>query len=122
MLDDVRNIAGLGLQENLDVGWLNHQAIANNIANANTPGFKGSHVVFKKKPTLNPVLELVRTQSTHLTEMLPKIPPQAQVESVGTVNLDAEMAEMAKNNLFFQTLLEAVQRRDHMARSAIEGR
>src|SRR5580692_5821859 len=114
-ISSLTNVGSQDLKRNLDVTWLNHQAIANNIANANTPNFQGTHIV-DTNPQLIQNLELTRTNPAHLSPSPDAALSGIKAEAVKDVSLDTEMGEMNKNNLFYQTLLEAVERKDHMAR------
>ncbi len=124
-MNSITDIAGDKLSEHLKASWLNHQAIANNLANANTPAYRGSHIAFKDRATLADTLadiELQRSQPAHLKPM-EWLPAQGfEVTPIDSVQVDQEMAEMNKNSLFYQTLVEVVARQDKMARSVIEGR
>lgn len=124
-VNSITDIAGGGLTEHLQAAWLNHQAVANNIANANTPGYAGIHVAYNPKKKLAdalPALDVQRSDPAHVPSVEWQPLQRFDVTPVPSVQLDAEMAEMNKNNVFFQTLLEVVQRQDRMSRTVIEGR
>lgn len=102
------------LGEALHAASLRHSVISNNIANINTPGFKKSEVAFENllaealSPSSNK-LKMIRTQEKHLP--MAKINPIApEVYEVNTttmrtdgnnVDIDAEMATMAKNTIYY---------------------
>ena len=119
-MNGITDIAGSNLQSNLDIAWVNQQKIANNIANANTPNFAPTHV---EPQTMQSMLDfdLNTTNANHLprVEMNPAGSKEVPVKDF---SLDAETAEMSKNNLFYQTLLETVVRQDHMAKIVMEGK
>lgn len=91
-----------------------HSVISNNIANVNTPGFKKSEVVFEEllaaelSPPKNK-LQLLRTQDSHLPMQGKKAGISPQINRIDTttmrtdgnnVDVDVEMAELAKNNIY----------------------
>ncbi|MFN0118781.1 MAG: flagellar basal body rod protein FlgB [Elusimicrobiota bacterium] len=120
MSDSIKNIAGLGIEQHLALTWANQRSIANNIANGNTANFQAKRMELISKDQ-DYQLILNQSDSKHLTlhveenSILKEVP-------VKDFSLDSEMGEMTKNNLFYQTLLETVVRRNQMARSVIEGR
>ena len=101
---------------------LRHEVLSHNIANVNTPNFRRSHVRFedllKKELGLddNLLMKVVRTHDRHLP-----IPfggkARAVIEQDATTNMrvdgnnvdiDIEMAEVAKNQLYYSALANAV--------------
>ena len=91
----------------LDAGALRHQAIAQNIANANVAGAHATRVQFE---------ELLGTVQTELAAGRPfkaeDVPaPVVTTESMDRpIALDEEMAAMSSNSLQYQALLRAVGR------------
>ncbi len=104
-------------QKALNASWLRNTAISNNIANVNTPGYKRQDVKFESvlKDYINDgSMELRKTHSKHF--------PIGTIESVqptvtrelGTsfrkdknnVDVDVEMAELAKNAIKFNALTQ----------------
>ena len=102
----------------LSAASLRHEVLSNNIANVNTPYFRRSHVRFedllRKELGLedDPLMKLVRTHDRHLP-----IPyhgkTHAFIEQESTTNMrldgnnvdiDIEMAEVAKNQLYYNAL------------------
>lgn len=93
---------------------LRHNVISNNIANVNTPGFKKSEVAFESilaaelSPS-NGKLKMIRTQEKHLPmARVNAIAPQInEINSTtmrtdgNNVDIDVEMADMAKNNIYY---------------------
>lgn len=120
----------------LDGSWLRNQLMANNLANANTPGFKRQDVDFQKvlQDFLGQgQLRMVRTNDKHL----PLVQDSAEEiafsvdKEYGTsvrrdennVNVDVEMAELAKNQLYYSTVVDSVNSDIRKLRTAIrEGR
>ena len=101
---------------------LRHEVLSNNIANVNTPNFKRSHVRFEDllKQELgldrDPLMKVVRTHDRHLPIAFHgKVRPVIE-QDAGTnmrldgnnVDIDIEMAEVAKNQLYYSALATAV--------------
>ena len=117
-------IAGRPVKQELDRLWLNQQAAAHNLANIQTPGFVGTRVVKNDTPAFDLMLskELSRTDSRHLSISTPALSDDFTEQAVSDLSPDSEMAEISKNVVSYQTLLEMVARQDRLARLAIEGR
>ena len=98
-------------QTNMDV-------VAHNIANVNTPNFKKSNVVFEdllaKELALDDTgrMKLVRTNDRHMPiPMNNRVKPEIELDDSTTmrydnnnVDIDVEMASLAKNSLYFNAL------------------
>lgn len=104
------------LSEALYASNLRHNVISNNIANVNTPGFKKSGVAFENilSDMLSPVeqkLSLVRTKDKHLplpgtansglSPQIYEINTTTMRTDGNNVDIDSEMAELAKNNIYY---------------------
>lgn len=93
------------LVEAMKVAELNHKYLANNVANADTPGFNPTHVDFQK--TLRSALEgrgqiaLRTSDSRHLkfTHARPETDRVAQISKndYNKVDIDREMAALSEN-------------------------
>lgn len=134
----MRTQADLALQRALDGSVLRHKAIAENLANVDTPGYKRLEVEFAS--ALKAALEdegkgisLTRTNARHLLDgqgELTDVRPAAWRvrETTGradgnNVDLDAEMTKLAENTLLYNSLTQVLGRRLAMLRFAInEGR
>ena len=91
----------------LDAGALRHQAIAQNIANANVAGAKATRVQFEE--LLGQVPGDVAAGRSFRAEDVPA--PRAQQDASGhAISLDEEMAAMSSNSLQYQALLKAMSR------------
>ncbi|WP_257148387.1 flagellar basal body rod protein FlgB [Bacillus sp. AFS073361] len=123
------------LQSALDASSLRQQAISNNLANAETPGFKAKQVLFEDilKQHISNQSKFVgsRTDSRHLMIGQPEqIPTARTVENTETVmqnngnNVDAdgEMTNMGKNALWYYTLTEQMNSEFQQLSIAIKGR
>lgn len=120
----------------LDGSWLRNQLISNNLANANTPGFKRQDVDFQKvlQDFLGQgELRMVRTNAKHMP--LGQDAAESLTFNVDTeygtsvrrdennVNVDVEMAELAKNQLYYTAVVDSVNSDIRKLRTAIrEGR
>ena len=100
------------LKLGLDVYSLRNRAIADNIANAETPGYQRKHVVFEEK--LQKALEHRDLRRTHTRHMsiprldMSKLTPElkldktvSDVNDISNVDIDSEMADLAKTQLQF---------------------
>ena len=101
---------------------LRHEVLSNNIANVNTPYFRRSHVRFEDllKQELglddNPLMKVVRTHDRHMPiafrgKARPVIEQDATTDmrlDGNNVDIDIEMAEVAKNQLYYSALATAL--------------
>jgi flagellar basal-body rod protein FlgB len=123
------------LQSALDASNLRQQVISNNLANAETPGYKGKQVVFEDilKQKLSNQTQIVgnRTDPRHFVISNPvEIPTAKTVENVGSVmqnngnnvDVDGEMTSMGKNALWYYTLTQQLTSEFQQLSIAIKGR
>ena len=102
------------------------------ISNANTPGFKRSDVDFRSTldEAINPQLPMKTTNSLHINNSIDSTKPliiQEQQTSLRTdgnnVDIDIELATLAENNLYFNSLAHFLSSHLSLLRQAIsEGR
>lgn len=107
----------------MDYAMLRHRVLSDNIANADTPFFKRSDVSFQHRLLQaiddSPRLELKTSSPRHIpTQPLrnplavkPRIFTEVDTWSrndKNNVNPEAEMAELAKNTLYYNTLAQRV--------------
>jgi flagellar basal-body rod protein FlgB len=111
---------------------LRHKVISNNIANVNTPGFKRTAVSFEDRLTEALQQEsstLARTNSRHLPgRKTGGFSPLLSVDSNTTmrtdgnnVDIDAEMANLAKNNIYYDAVAQQLSRYFTNLKSVISG-
>ncbi|MBN2059450.1 MAG: flagellar basal body rod protein FlgB [Deltaproteobacteria bacterium] len=118
------------LSRALDFRSSNHQVIAANLANADTPGYKNRELRFDRE--LKEALDKGRVQ-LKITDPnhFPKDPasggrsfPVHTLESGSNEeseqNLDIEMAKMMRNNLLFEASAKLLSKKFQALRSAIE--
>lgn len=119
----------------LDTAQLRQQVIANNIANANTPGFKKSSVRFEDQLAAalsNKGIAGTRTDARHIPIGKPRIDsvqPRLHVHgdtslnnNLNNVDIDAEMTELAKTQIWYDALATNMNGRFNKMRTAIGGR
>ncbi|CUH96080.1 hypothetical protein P22_2168 [Propionispora sp. 2/2-37] len=124
------------LEQALSASSLRHKVISNNIANVNTPGFKKSEVVFESllQRALDggdgDTLPLVKTHEKHLPLASPGEMVTPVVNTIGTtsmrtdennVDVDIEMAEMAKNNIYYNAVAQQIGKYYTGIKSVING-
>jgi len=125
-----------GLEKALDAAWLRNEAISNNIANVNTPGFKKSYVRFEDQ-LAGAAAEFKIGSVNKNSKFLPigndarSIPAPELVQEPFTsarkdgnnVDIDVEMAELAKNTIKYNALITQLSKQFNSIKSAInEGR
>jgi len=95
--------------------WQRGDALTNNVANANTPGYQRQEVNFES--TLQNAMSSGQPveETEFQTETLP-----AQPGPNGTsVSIDEESAKLAENGLDYQALTDVAQTRNTILRSAM---
>lgn len=114
------------LKNALDVSSLRQETISSNISNINTPDYKANRVVFKthlnnamQGVTLNP------TNANHLTssDTLGTVQKQTNTytkENGNNVDIDFEMAELAANNIYYDSLVSQLNAKLKMMRNVIQ--
>ncbi|MBS3970794.1 MAG: flagellar basal body rod protein FlgB [Clostridia bacterium] len=126
----------IALQKALDGSSARQSAIANNIANVNTPGYKRKEVSFENelKIALNKSgnLGLARTHHEHihqhpvLLEIKPRVlqnNSQSMRPDKNNVDLDQEMTKMAANSIYYNSLISQLNKRIGLLKHTIsEGR
>jgi flagellar basal-body rod protein FlgB len=127
MADFFSDTTSLALQKSLDGIAYRHRVIADNIANVETPGFKRSDVLFEEK------LKSAISSSDSLQvveDRLDEIQPEAEQDTTSparpdgnNVSIDKEMADMTKNTMQYEAIIQLMSLRGSMLRSVInEGR
>ncbi len=118
MTEGLEAITTASLRLALDAASLRHQAISANIANANAIGYVRQSVNFEEQ--LAEVRSQLRSSgaidSVNLFDIKPKLQSSATGEKI---QLDVEVADLAQNNVQYQTLLKALSRHYSLLSSAI---
>ena len=133
MLKQIDNNINI-LHKALDGAWLKDKAIKQNISNANTPNYKRLDVNFqdKLKEAMNKEeSKLVKTHSKHLpiSKKTNDLEPKIEVDKSysyrfdkNNVNIDTESAELAKNTIMYNALIDQTVREfDRIKNVIIEG-
>lgn len=110
------------LTKALDASWKRNEVITNNIANAETPGFKKSTVSFEeilKEELSGKKLKGVLTHAKHINingSNIEDIKHTIKTENnystrmdKNNIDIDVEMAERAKNEIIYNTLTSKMQ-------------
>jgi flagellar basal-body rod protein FlgB len=116
---------------------LRQQVIADNIANVDTPGFKRSEVLFEELLAsrlggqAGPKLEARRTHEKHIpfgrtgSVVRPRLVTDDSTSmnnNANNVDIDREMALLAKNQLRYNAMVQQLNHKISMLRIGIEGR
>lgn len=116
-------------ERGLDVASLRHNVISNNIANVNTPGFKRQSVIFE----LSSEKGKIQAKKSH-----PKHIPFSYEMSEGpariiteqdtiyrsdgnNVDLDKEMADLAKNTIYYNAIATRLTRKFSLLNLVAQG-
>jgi flagellar basal-body rod protein FlgB len=95
------------MEKALDASWLRNEVIANNIANADTPGYKRKDVRFEEY-LKNAVGSQGTLHNIDSNSIQPEIFTQQNNYRVrmdeNNVDVDVEMTEMAKNHIRYNLL------------------
>lgn len=120
------------LEKALPVIEASHHILANNIANANTPGFAPAHVSFRE--SLEQALSGAASSASSLKVTHPRHIPAGGVQSSlvlepdtlepgrndkSTFNVDREMVELLKNNGRFEILSGILTKRYQQMREVL---
>lgn len=126
MLDKLLSGGSIGiLEKSLAASSLRQRVISNNIANVNTPGFKKSDVIFEdllqQALSEQPMLQQTCTHENHLSKTfssVEQVQPQVATSTAtairndgNNVDIEAEMASVAKNNLYYNSLAQLMSKK-----------
>ena len=110
----------MGIEKAMQGSLLRQQVLANNIANANTPGFQRSDVDFQS------ALAQAFSSGTPTTSQLDQISFSPQISSTGamqvdgnTVDINTENADLSENTLDYQALESVMGTRMSILKTAI---
>jgi flagellar basal-body rod protein FlgB len=106
------------LEQALSGASLRQQVLANNIANANTPGFQRSDVDFHGQ--LAAALQSGSSQAMDNMSFSPQVDSSGPIQANGNnVDVDTEMSDLSQNALDYQSLVEVAAARLKMMQIAI---
>ena len=122
MIQKTEAVTNTMLKLALDAASLNHQAIANNIANINTAGYAPVRVNFEEQ--FDSIRETLEQGGKVKTDMLSGIQPviergQPFGDGDRTATLDMETAKLAENTVHYEALLKVLGMRMSMVGAAI---
>ncbi len=122
MLEEIMNSTNFNyLSRAMTAASIRQEVISNNIANVNTPNFRKTSVNFEDllaqeiygKPKKEGQLEMARTHNKHLPVVERRINAEPTIVEEATttmrtdnnnVDIDIEMANLAKNQIYFNAL------------------
>lgn len=120
------------LEKAMDGGVLRHSILTDNLANVNTPGFKRSDVSFRSTldGVMKSTLKLKTTRSKHFDAREVKSEPtvvrfpETSLRNDGNnVDIDMELAALAENTLYMNSLTQFLSSQLGLLRQSItEGR
>jgi len=120
------DLTTLSLIKSLDGLGIRHRVIADNIANVETPGFIRSEVSFEDSLKLAMESGDKREIRKSLEKVQPEVVPDltsAMRPNSNNVSIDKEMADLSKNALHYEALIQIINLKSVMLRAAItEGR
>ena len=123
MLEQIMRAPSLDhMERGLSAANLRHEVIANNLANVNTPSFKRSEVVFEELlareiyGVSENTLPVVRTHDRHLPiahigrsqALIREDTSSAMRVDKNNVDVDHEMADLAKNQIYYNALANQI--------------
>lgn len=113
----------------LDYSASKNNAISNNIVNANTPNYKAEEVSFKN--VLDHSLQQQNNQRTHPKHYTFSSNAQTAAETNrkqttynhngNNVDMDKEMANLAENQIYYQSTVDSLNDKFGLLHSAIKG-
>ncbi|AOT68287.1 flagellar basal body rod protein FlgB [Geosporobacter ferrireducens] len=121
------------LEKTMDGLWLRNEAISNNIANVNTPGYKRDTVEFEtllkeslsgygiKGKTSHEKHMAIGVQDVENIEPTIKKDENTKYRKDGNnVNIDVEMANLAKNNIAYNMVTQRINGKMNKLKLAIK--
>ncbi len=122
----LRDTTSIAVQRGLEGAARRQEAIAANIANAETPGYRPQRVAFEQ--SLRAAIERERssTPGTMRSHAVDGVRPHVSHQPVltshpATIELEREMSDLAKTSLHYDALTRVLSKRLGMLRTAITG-
>lgn len=121
------------MEKGLDASSLRQRVLANNVANVDTPGFKRSDVNFQAALSSalgqSEVLPLKETLPGHLTGVANSPATEVKQDTStslrndgNNVDIDKEMADVAKNSIYYDSVTQAISSQLGILRMVIQER
>lgn len=116
-------------KKGLDVAALRHNVISNNIANVNTPGFKRQSVIFEEALKKGKI-QAKRSHPKHIPFSYERSESPARIitenntsyrEDENNVDLDKEMADLAKNTIYYTAIATRLTRKFSLLKLVAQG-
>jgi flagellar basal-body rod protein FlgB len=107
----------LGLERSLSGSSLRQQAIAQNIANVNTPGYRRQDVDFQT--ALSQAWDDGKSKVAGVTPAIEADPSSVMRADGSSVDIDVEAAQQAKNGLQYEAVSSVMKTRIAILKSAI---
>lgn len=107
------------LNQMIGIASLRHRVLSRNLANIDTPGYQPMDVSFSEELRL--ASEGARSQPSVITASMTAEPVSARRYDGNTVDIDREMAKLAENALWHNALIQFMNSRLNLMRSAIRG-
>ncbi len=117
------------LEHALNYRSANQKAIANNIANADTPNYKAKSVEFRQ--TFNESLKAYRTDAKHVpfssesnstsSHQIRTNQNSSYSHNGNNVDVDQEMAKLAENQLHYQALVQRLNGKMNSMKMVLKG-
>jgi flagellar basal-body rod protein FlgB len=118
---DLFDTSIVGVEKAMQGSLLRQQVLANNIANANTPGFQRSDVNFQSA-----LAQAFSSAGSPTPGQIQQLSFQPQTDSSGamqvdgnTVDINTEMADLSQNSLDYQALESVLGTRMSILKTAI---
>lgn len=119
------------LEQSLHYATAKNRAISTNIANVDTPNYKAKDVTFKHRlnEALNHTVTANKTHERHLSfNDENRLPYQTIKKSYTTYNhngnnvdIDKEMSDLAKNQIYYQGLVDRINGKFNNLQTVIRG-
>lgn len=119
------------LEKSLAYSTVKNRTIANNIANVDTPHYKSKDVAFKNvlENTMNQPNQTKRTHPQHFTFhetinqpfIIKENKNNIYNHNGNNVDIDREMAELAKNQLYYQAMIDRLNGKFRNIQTVIRG-
>ena len=115
------------LEASLDRRNTNHRLITRNLANVDTPNYRGTGLEFQKQ--LRQALDgsvlptsLAKTNPLHMPveESKPFDHAQGEYMDTGPVHLDIEMSKLAENNIMFSAMVQLLGKKFSSIKAALQ--
>jgi flagellar basal-body rod protein FlgB len=116
---DLFDTTQLGLERALSGASLRQTAIAQNIANVNTPGYRRQDVDFQT--ALHQAWDQGEAKVEHVTPTIENDPTSIMRADGSSVDIDTEAASQAKNGLTYEAVAAVMKSRTAILKSAIGG-